>query len=145
MSLVLKIFNLKIKACLFLFRFWSEHWNLTVLMRNRLLSTPLQHMICTSMTGNTQKPHQHHRPGKETGPYICVHKNLKTWRCNFYNIWWLLLRIWHNYCALISLSLCLSEKHKKFTTKLLEMFFGSNKKELMHKLGSLNVCWDIPL
>lgn len=97
MSLFSRFLTFKIKACLFLFRFWSEHWNLTVLMRNRLLSTPLQHMICTSMTGNTQKPHQHHRPGKEIGPYICVHKNLKTWRCNLYNIWWLLLRILHNW------------------------------------------------
>lgn len=52
-------------CCLFLSRSWKEHWNLTVQMRNRLQSTLHQHTICTFMTGNTQKPHQHPHQGKD--------------------------------------------------------------------------------
>lgn len=111
-------------------------------MRNRLLSTPLQHMICTSMTGNTQKPHQHHRPGKEIGPYICVHKNMNTWRCNLYNIWWLLLFICpvgmdhHLGFDLPVFYVYFGILHRKntSTTKLLEMVFDLSKKEISQLL-----------
>lgn len=52
---------MKQNFCLFLSRFWSGHLNLIVQMRNHLQSTLRQHMICTFMTGNIQRPHQ----GKE--------------------------------------------------------------------------------
>ena len=49
----------------FFYRFWSEVWNLIVQMRNRLQFTLHQHMICTFMTGSTQRPHQHLHQGKQ--------------------------------------------------------------------------------